>query len=112
YHAKKRGAADSPNVDVKVKGGCARGMQRLSDWYAADDGAGAYAWSDLRHDTVAGATDGAQTGGPATDRLHSHPHPSALEPSHSAWPGLLLTCCSFDAPRRAVYKSNWRTMVI
>lgn len=66
----KHAEADSSNLDVKVKVGWVKGMNRLYFLYEAYDNYWDFSRPDLHNDTFELIVDGDQSGGPFIDRFH------------------------------------------
>ena len=66
----KHDKADPDNLDVKVKVGWVKGMNRLYFLYEAYDNYWDFSLPDLHNDTFELVVDGDQSGGPFIDRFH------------------------------------------
>lgn len=66
----KHAEADPKNLDVKVKVGWVKGMNRLYFLYEAYDNYWDFSRPDLHNDTFELIVDGDQSGGPFIDRFH------------------------------------------
>ena len=66
----KHEKADLINLDVKVKVGWVKGMNRLYFLYEAHDDYWDFSLPDLHNDTFELVVDGDQSGGPFIDRFH------------------------------------------
>src|SRR5690349_5619668 len=68
--SKKQPVADPKNLDVKVKVGWVKGMNRLYFLYEAYDNYWDFSLTDLHNDIFEIVVDGDQSGGPLIDRFH------------------------------------------
>jgi hypothetical protein len=70
---KKHPSADPSNLDVSVKVGWVKGMNRLYFLYEAYDNYWDFSRSDLHHDIFEVVVDGDQSGGPLIEQFHPNP---------------------------------------
>ena len=77
--SKKHAAADTTNLNVRVKVGWVKGMNRLYFLYEAYDDYWDFSLSDLHNDIFEVVVDGDQSGGPFIDRFHPNKELSAMD---------------------------------
>lgn len=77
--SRKHEKADPENLDVKVKVGWTKGMNRLYFLYEAYDDYWDFSLPDLHNDTFEIVVDGDQSGGPLIDRFHPNKDLSIME---------------------------------
>ncbi len=70
---KKHAAPDPSNLDVKVKVGWVKGMNRLYFLYEAYDNYWDFSKAGLHHDIFEVVVDGDQSGGPLIEQFHPNP---------------------------------------
>jgi hypothetical protein len=70
---KKHAAPDPSNLDVKVKVGWVKGLNRLYFLYEAYDNYWDFSRTDLHHDIFEVVVDGDQSGGPLIEQFHPNP---------------------------------------
>jgi FOG: PKD repeat len=70
---KKHAAPDPKNLDVKVKVGWVKGMNKLYFLYEAYDNYWDFSRTDLHHDIFEIVVDGDQSGGPLIEQFHPNP---------------------------------------
>ena len=70
---KKHSAPDTKNLDVKVKVGWVKGLNRLYFLYEAYDNYWDFSRTDLHHDIFEIVVDGDQSGGPLIEQFHPVP---------------------------------------
>jgi len=75
--SRKHPQADPKNLDVKVKVGWVKGLNRLYFLYEAQDNYWDFSLTDLHNDIFEIVVDGDQSGGPLIDRFHPNKN---LEP--------------------------------
>lgn len=77
--SKKHPAADPANLDVKVKVGWVKGMNRLYFLYEAYDNYWDFSLPDLHNDIFEVVVDGDRSGGPFIDRFHPNKELSLMD---------------------------------
>lgn len=77
--SKKHTAADPKNLDVKVKVGWVKGLNRLYFLYEAYDNYWDFSLPDLHNDIFELVVDGDQSGGPFIDRFHPNKDLSPMD---------------------------------
>jgi hypothetical protein len=77
--SKKHPNADIKNLDVMVKVGWVKGMNRLYFLYEAYDNYWDFSLSDLHNDIFEIVVDGDQSGGPLIDRFHPNKELSTMD---------------------------------
>jgi hypothetical protein len=77
--SKKHVEIDTNNLNVKVKVGWVKGMNRLYFLYEAYDNYWDFSLSDLHNDIFEVVVDGDQSGGPLIDRFHPNKDLSMME---------------------------------
>ncbi|WP_432713844.1 PKD domain-containing protein [Pedobacter sp.] len=75
----KKHTANAANLDVKVKVGWVKGMNRLYFLYEAYDDYWDFSLSDLHNDIFEVVVDGDQSGGPFIDRFHPNKELSMMD---------------------------------
>jgi len=70
---KHAGSPDPANLDVKVRVGWVKGMNRLYFLYEASDNYWDYSRTDLHHDIFEIVVDADQSGGPLIEQFHPNP---------------------------------------
>jgi hypothetical protein len=70
---KKHSSPDPTNLDVKVKVGWVKGMNKLYFLYEAYDNYWDFSRTDLHHDIFEIVVDGDQSGGPLIEQFHPNP---------------------------------------
>jgi hypothetical protein len=70
---KKHAAPDPKNLDVKVKVGWVKGINKLYFLYEAYDNYWDFSRTDLHHDIFEIVVDGDQSGGPLIEQFHPNP---------------------------------------
>ena len=70
---KKHSAPDPKNLDVKVKVGWVKGINKLYFLYEAYDNYWDFSRTDLHHDIFEVVVDGDQSGGPLIEQFHPNP---------------------------------------
>jgi len=77
--SKKHTSADPSNLNVKVKVGWVKGMNRLYFLYEAYDNYWDFSLAGLHHDIFELVVDGDQSGGPLIDRFHPNKKLSKMD---------------------------------
>jgi hypothetical protein len=77
--SRKHATADPKNLDVKVKVGWVKGMNRLYFLYEAYDNYWDFSLPDLHNDIFEIVVDGDQSGGPLIDRFHPNKDLSIMD---------------------------------
>jgi len=77
--SKKHTTTDRSNLDVKVKVGWVKGMNRLYFLYEAYDNYWDFSLAGLHHDIFELVVDGDQSGGPFIDRFHPNKELSKMD---------------------------------
>lgn len=77
--SRKHASADPKNLDVKVKVGWVKGMNRLYFLYEAYDNYWDFTLPDLHNDIFEVVVDGDQSGGPLIDRFHPNKDLSKMD---------------------------------
>ena len=75
----KHSKADPNNLDVRVKIGWVKGLNRLYFLYVAYDNYWDFSMPDLHNDTFELIVDGDQSGGPFIDRFHPNKDLSLMD---------------------------------
>jgi len=75
---------DARNLDVRVRVGWVKGLNRLYFLYEANDNYWDFSRADLHNDTFELVVDGDASGGPLIDR--QHPHKETLPPADTYFP--------------------------
>jgi hypothetical protein len=70
---KKHSAPDPKNLEIKVKVGWVKGLNRLYFLYEAYDNYWDFSRTDLHHDIFEVVVDGDQSGGPLIEQFHPNP---------------------------------------